>query len=427
MSGVRILQMASEYPPHVYGGLGTHVYELTSALGQRGVRVDLAVPARAGYAAPPAGVNLLEVPVTGAVSDAGFWLQFCHEAALAAERSWGRPDVIHAHDWMTVLGGIQMRDALRIPLMFSVHLPQIAEPNVWMESLGLLYSDCVMINSRAVAAELAERKLPIRALNVVPNGVDLAHFRPTDPPRSGVVLLVGRLVAQKGVDVALRAFVAVLNRCREAQLIVAGDGDQALYLQRTARYLGISSHVDFVGWQAGHALAALYQRADVIVMPSRYEPFGIVALEAMACGRPVVASSVGGLAEIVTDSETGFLVPPGDDLRLAQRIVQLLLDQGTATRLGLAARRRAEAYSWNSIAARTEQIYGWITGADVTSPLGSPNTVINDLLRSLAPTSRIFAERLVTMAEPGREVNLWKQKYSVSTAISRRLKCSASY
>ena len=398
MSGVRVLQMASEYPPFMYGGLGTHVYELTSALARRGVKLDLAVPARAGYTTPPGGINLLEVPVTGAGSDGEFWLRFCHEAALAAERSWGRPDVIHAHDWMTVLGGIQMRDALRIPLMFSVHLPQVAEPNVWMESLGLLYSDCVMVNSRAVAAELAEHKLPIRALNVVPNGVDLTRFSVVGPaPRSGTILLVGRLVAQKGVDIALRALVAVLSRCPKARLVVAGDGDQALYLQRTARYLGISSHVDFVGWQTGHALVALYQQANVVVVPSRYEPFGLVALEAMACGRPVVASAAGGLAEIVADSETGFLVPPADDLRLAQRIAQLLLDYDTATRLGLAARQRAESYGWDSIAARTEQIYGRLVGADITSPLGNPDAVIDDLLRSVTPASTTFAERLMTM------------------------------
>jgi glycogen(starch) synthase len=189
----------------------------------------------------------------------------------------------------------------------------------------------------------------------------------------------------------------VLSRCPKARLVVVGDGDQALFLQRTARYLGISSHVDFVGWQTGPALVSFYQQADVVVVPSRYEPFGLVALEAMACGRPVVASSAGGLAEIVMDSETGFLVPPGDDLRLAQRIVQVLLDHGIATRMGLAARERAESYGWDSIAARTEQIYGRIANADITSPLGNPDAVIDALLRSVAPTSRIFAERLVTM------------------------------
>jgi glycogen synthase len=398
MSGTRVLVMASEYPPFMYGGLGTHVYELTGALARRGVKLGLAVPARAGYQTPPAGIDLLEVPVTGADSDGEFWLRFCYEAAVAAERSWGRPDAIHAHDWMTVLGGIRMRHVLRIPLMFSVHLPQVAEPNVSMEGLGLLYADCVMVNSRAVAAELAKRGLPIRALNVVPNGVDLVRFSAAGPvPASGTILLVGRLAAQKGVDVALRALAAVLGRCPEARLVVAGDGDQALYLRRTARYLGIASHVEFAGWQTGDALVALYQQANVVVVPSRYEPFGLVALEAMACGRPVVASQVGGLAEVVVDSETGYLVPPGDDLRLAQRIVRLLLDDGTATRLGRAARQRAESYSWDLIAARTERIYGQIADADVTSPLGCPGTLVDDLLRSVTPAGRTFAERLVTI------------------------------
>src|SRR2546429_4672017 len=105
MRGVGFLKMASEPPPFMYGGLGTHVYELTSALARRGVKLDLAVPARAGYTTPPAGINLLEVPVTGAGSDGEVWLRFCHEAALAAERSSGPPYVIHAHDWTTVTVG----------------------------------------------------------------------------------------------------------------------------------------------------------------------------------------------------------------------------------------------------------------------------------------------------------------------------------
>ena len=121
----------------------------------------------------------------------------------------------------------------------------------------------------------SQRQLPIKALRVIPNGVDLERFGAVSPvPHNGTILLVGRLVAQKGVDVALRALVAVLGRCSSARLVVAGDGDEALYLQRLARYLGISSYVAFTGWQTGDALVELYQQANVVIVPSRYSRSG---------------------------------------------------------------------------------------------------------------------------------------------------------
>src|SRR5207237_2666762 len=130
----------------------------------------------------------------------------------------------------------------------------------------------------------------------------------------------GRLVAQKGLDFLLQAFAVVLHRCPESRLVIVGDGDLELYFKRIAHYLGISHRVHFVNWQIGPDLVKLFQRSQVVVMPSYYEPFGIVALEAMSCGRPVIASRVGGLIEIIEDGVQGYLVPPGDYLELARRL-----------------------------------------------------------------------------------------------------------
>ena len=396
-SAQRVAFLTSEYPPYVYGGLGTHVHALTSALAKRDVEIELFVPYRqGGYESSPPGVELHDMSVNNPRSDTELWLRFC-SCAIASAQQLREPIVlIHCHDWMTILAGIRLRKILNVPLVFSIHLPQRGGPNLAMENLGLIYADYVLVNSRAVAREIAARGLPIKSLRVIPNGVDLDRFVPSGSSSTDqYILFVGRLVVQKGVDVALQAFSVLLRRCPHVRLIVVGDGSLALYFQRVARYLGLSSQVSFVGWKTGQSLVRLYQGAEVVVMPSFYEPFGIVVLEAMACGRPVVATRTGGLAEVVEDGVNGFLVPPGDYLRLAQRIAALLLDPNRAATFGEAARQRALAFGWEKIAANTEWLYAKVIDEGATSPLGEPSSLVDEFIKSVEPALRVLAEHMV--------------------------------
>jgi glycosyltransferase involved in cell wall biosynthesis len=243
-------------------------------------------------------------------------------------------------------------------MILTVHLAQMSPLNLALENLGLSCADSVIVNSHSVAEEIAARRLAVTGPVVMPNGVDLGRFRPLPRSQVGhVILFVGRLVPQKGVDVLLRAFATVLRKCPGIRLVIAGDGYQRLYLERLSRHLGLPPHVEFLGWQTGPALARLYQAAEIVVVPSMYEPFGLVALEAMACGRPVVASRTGGLAEVVADGSTGYLVPPGDYLSLAQRMAQLLLEPARAAAMGQAARQEAMRYRWERIAELTHDLY----------------------------------------------------------------------
>ena len=371
----RVAVFSSEYPPHVEGGLGVHVGHMTAALAGR-VGIDLFVPKKPGYRSDLQGLCLREVEVPPAATHHEFWSAFCRASATVARRLSPLPDLLHCHDWMTVLAGILLKVDLGLPLAFHVHLPQTVAVNADLESLGLAAADLVIVNSEAVRRELESRPLQLRRLEVLPNGVDAQTFQPQPdwPQDDGYLLFVGRLVAQKGVDLLLRAFGAVLRRCPESRLVIVGDGELELFLKRLSREMGFPDRVSFLGWRTGGDLVEIYQRAQVVVVPSYYEPFGIVALEAMACGRPVVGARVGGLEEIVISDEHGLLFEPGDYLDLARRLAVLILDPERRRRMGAAARERAGSFRWEAIAGRMAGLYEELE-RDGAAPLREPRLV----------------------------------------------------
>jgi 1,4-alpha-glucan branching enzyme len=361
------------------------------------VLIDVFVPAQRDYQRTPVGVRLRQVSVKDVHSSAEYWLRFCERVTAVCGRLVPAPDLVHCHDWMTALAGIALRSRLGLPMILTVHLAQMSPLNLALENLGLSCADSVIVNSHSVAEEIAARRLAVTGLEILPNGVDLRRFRSL--PRSQVgqmILFAGRLVPQKGVDVLLRAFAVVLRRCPGIRLVIAGDGYQRLYLERLSRHLGLPPHVEFVGWQTGPALARLYQAAEMVVVPSMYEPFGLVTLEAMACGRPVVASRIGGLAEVIAEGRTGYLTPPGDYLSLARRMAQLLLEPARAAAMGQAARQEAMRYCWPRIAELTHDLY---RSTLALTDRGKP--AADDLVRAvieMMPSS--LGARAARLAEP---------------------------
>lgn len=354
----RAIVFSSEYPPHVLGGLGTHVDHITATLADS-LTLELFVPARGGYRETPPGIRLHEVAVDGELAGPQFWIDYSRQAAQAAASEVPDADLIHCHDWMTVLAGIKTRELLGRPLAYNVHLPQQFGASHLIENLGLVSADLVLVNSRSVEDELNQRQIPLARMEILPNGVDPAVFHPADdwPEDDGYILFVGRLVPQKGVDTLLSAFSVLLRRCPESRLVIAGDGFFELYFQRLARHLGIPDRVSFLTWQTGEPLIHLYQRARIVVVPSYYEPFGIVALEAMACGRPVVASKVGGLEEIIDQGVQGYLVAAGDHLDMARRLATLMLDADRCRSMGREGREHTSAYTWDRIGSRLLVLY----------------------------------------------------------------------
>jgi glycosyltransferase involved in cell wall biosynthesis len=312
-------------------------------------------------------------------------------------------DVIHCHDWVTVLAGVRCRWRHNIPLVFHLHLPNRTPLCASIENLGLACADLITVNSEGMRAELRERSqvlgLESRPIHVIRNGVDLDIFRPREdwPADDGYILFVGRLVAQKGLEYLLRAFYYIHEKFPDVRLKIVGNGDLGAQLQRLRTNLMIPAQlVDFVDpaqWMTRPEVAELYQGARVVVVPSIYEPFGMTALEALACQRPVVASRTGGLMETIKHDVNGFLAEPGDELDLAQWIMTLLSDPALRSRLGKEGRERlSQEYTWPWIARRTMQLY-----RDLNRYLD----------RDVPPTAYELKDRIITLADRVPRFNSW--------------------
>lgn len=358
----RVCMISSEFPPHVLGGLGVHVTSLSAELTAY-ADVDLVLPyQKNGYNSPPTGIQMHSlVKVDANYDDPVSWLHFAQHAFYLLNDMSPKPEVVHCHDWVTVLCGIKCRYVLNIPLIFHVHLPNRTPFCSLIENLGITCADLVTVNSRMMLEQINER-FPEKKVVVVPNGVDTTIFKPSynEAAIDSYVLFAGRLVEQKGVDHLLRAFIHVLKRFPTLKLKLAGTGPCEAMYKRLADCLLIGDRVDFLGWKSCQELCLLYQSASVVVVPSVYEPFGMTALEAMACAKPVVASKTGGLKEIIQHGETGYLAEPGDHLDLAQWIIRLLEQKDLRQKIATAAGREVQEsaiYRWPSIARQYMSFY----------------------------------------------------------------------
>jgi glycosyltransferase involved in cell wall biosynthesis len=358
--------ISSEYPPHVVGGLGVHVDQLSQALAAH-VDVDVILPTLKATEYQRIAARVRPYAVANSYpsyDDPVSWLRFSEIAALKVQvlADFARPDVIHCHDWVTVLAGINCGWRFNIPVLFHLHLPNRSPLCASVENLGLVCADLVTVNSEAMHVELMDRGLPIRRVEVVNNGYDRDLFHPCNdwPADDGYVLFVGRLVEQKGVEYLLRALYFVREKFPDVGLKIVGSGPFGPLLERLCTNLTLSNKVEFLGWRQGRELAALYQKARLVVIPSIYEPFGMTALEALACRRPVVASRVGGLKEIIRHGVTGLLAEPKDYLDLAQQMMTLLSQPDLRSRLGEAGQQyisEGEAYTWSGIARQFLKLY----------------------------------------------------------------------
>jgi glycogen synthase len=224
---------------------------------------------------------------------------------------------------------------------------------------ALQHADAITACSKQTLAEAEEfygESLAHKA-RVVYNGVRLEEFSAVEPfdwPRP-YILAIGRHVTQKGFDVLLRAFAAMTDRSHD--LLIAGDGPERTALEGLTRELGLRESVKFLGKVDHDQAVRLFAGCSLFVLPSRHEPMGIVNLEAMAAGKAVVASNVGGVPELVLDGQTGLLVPPGDHAALANAISRLIGDPNLASQFGSGGRKRAKLFSWQALTDQYEAVY----------------------------------------------------------------------
>lgn len=373
--------------------MNVYVREVASALAQAGI--ECTTYTRADRAGLPVelvvepGHTVVHVPAGPfdvAKEELPELVDIFADGVAAHVVASGGTDLIHGNYWLSGVAGHRLKHQLDVPLVSTFHtLARVKAEGGDMEPEWRDRAEAdVIACSDAICVSCPEEERQFRRLygdphgviEIIPPAVEHAFFAPGDrrgarraiglPTDCPVVLFVGRIQPLKGPDVAIRSLAAMSRR--DALLVivggasgVAGDHEMSRAVA-LADELGVADRVLFVDPKPHHLLSSYYRAADVVVVPSRSESFGLVALEAAACGIPVVATAVGGLLNVVHDGVTGHLISGRDPARFARALTQVLDDPFGAAAMGAAAAVRARHFTWSFTAARLRRLYGDLAG-----------------------------------------------------------------
>ena len=388
-----VMMLSWEFPPRVIGGISPHVYFLSKSLVKNGVKVYVVTCDFPGAPAHETvdGVEVYRIDSYKNPSpDFATWVYLMNlnmqkEAAALAAKLSDKIDVFHAHDWLVATAGIGLKHVFRKPLLVTMHSTEIgrrdgihtatekmiSETEAWLtyEAWKVICCSQYMVSHVKWAFGLPDDKLVM-----VPNGVntqvyenaqkqDCASFRLKFAlPEEKIVLFVGRLVYEKGAHVLINAIPKITGKVN-AKFVIVGSGYMKDQLSNIVKSMGLEHKVLFTGFVDEETLLRLQSCADVSVVPSLFEPFGIVALEAMAAKSAVVVSDTGGLGEIVDHDVTGVKVYPNNTDSLAWGVIKVLTDEKYRNSLRENAYQRTqEKYDWEKIAQQTKQIYEAVLG-----------------------------------------------------------------
>jgi glycogen synthase len=380
-ASMRVLMLSWEFPPRVIGGIAAHVDGLARALAGGGHEVvvfSLADPhvdddeTVDGVRVIRAKTDLPWIPddfLVATMASANHQL-----TQLAAQLGSWRPDVIHAHDWLVAWSSDTLKTLWGLPLVATIHatergrhgghLPPGTPAAINAVEWWLTFqAQEIIACSKFMVREVTEGfELPSEKVNLVPNGIDVDQWlTPTaasQPEREPLVVAWGRIQYEKGFQVLTRAIGHLRHRIPDLRCVIAGRGTYSAELQSLIDMEGVGAYVQLAGFVPDDELRALLRRAGCVVIPSLYEPFGIVALEGMAAGAPTIVARTGGLAEIVEGTGAGVLFEPGNHIALANCIADVLSHPAVGDRLSAnAASLLATRYSWDAIAAATVAVY----------------------------------------------------------------------
>lgn len=394
---MRILHLSWEYPPIVYGGLGRHVHALAehqAALGH-----DVIVITQGAESLPGderiKGVRVIRVPCDAplvALDETNLmaWVfgfnSALTRAGIALHRDWSA-DIIHGHDWLVAQAATALKDLFRTAYVTTVHATEAGRHQGWLptplskaihsvEWWSTYQARSVITCSEHMRWEVNRLfQAPESKTVVISNGVDPTQLRMRAAARREItdrfgavdVVFTGRLEWEKGVHTLIDA-VRILRRAQpDITVVIAGRGSKEGELRDQVRRYRLGRRVHFAGWLPPDHLHALVGQARIAVVPSLYEPFGIVALEAAALGTPLVVAKCGGLSEFVEDGVCGRVFEPGDATALAEAVTQASAAASESRRMARRAKQRViEDYGWSAIASQTCQVYAQARRAERT-------------------------------------------------------------
>ncbi len=388
-----VMMLSWEYPPRVIGGISPHVFFLSKNLVEIGINVHVVTCDFPGTPAHEVidGVEVHRIDSYKNPSpDFSTWVYLMNmnmqkEAAKIAKKINKKIDVFHAHDWLVATAGIGLKHVFRKPLLVTMHSTEmgrrdglhtqtekmIHETEAWLtyEAWKVICCSDYMVSHVGYAFGLPEDKMVM-----IPNGVRPPAYQKTMKlcdknirvmfalPEEKIILYVGRLVYEKGIQILVNAAPKILEKVN-AKFIIVGSGYMKEQLSTIVKSMNLEKKILFSGFVEEEILLKLQKCADVSVVPSLFEPFGIVALEAMAAGSPVVVSDTGGLSEIVDHDLNGVKVYPNNPESLAWGVIKTLLDNKYRDHIRKNAYKKIrEKYDWNKIALKTKQIYESVLG-----------------------------------------------------------------
>jgi len=391
---MRVLILSWEYPPVVEGGLARHVRKLAENLVADGVEVHVLTR---GSSRLPAiedrhGVivhRVKEKPYPKDLEQFIAWVRRMNEDMLVAGRALADEhdiELVHGHDWLVAVAGKRLADEARVPFVTTIHATEYGRHQGWVHQPPMSdihrterwmahCADQVIVCSHYMRGHVADvYDLEEDRVAVIPNGIDPDDLVAVDDldalrarfaaPDEKLVLLIGRLVYEKGFQLALDALPGLIEEVGGLRFLVAGSGSHEHALREQADRLGLMEHGTFMGWIGDDVLHSLYRIADLCVIPSLYEPFGIVALEAMASGCPTIVADTGGLREVVDHEKVGLRFNGGDAEHLAFMVERMLTDHELRDRLVTQAGEHVLRFDWSDIARQTAAVY-----AEVAPPV----------------------------------------------------------
>jgi D-inositol-3-phosphate glycosyltransferase len=387
------------------GGMNVYVQMLTRRLGRMGVHVDVFTRSQdehvphvlhdLGYGNRVVHVTAgPEIPLPK-LELAEYIPTFVEGVLSFAEKKGIHYDLIHSHYWMSGIAALALKKEWNVPVINMYHTLGLMKQRVARNSEEaegvyrlngerevLAKADCIVAATQAELAQLQWLyQADPRKITIIPPGVDTSHFYPIPPDEAKdfigiphenrMFLFVGRIEPLKGIDTLINSIAlirkkGIFNRhCCICLSIIGGDpnpdeghfSDEMARLQELCKEYDLEDQVTFLGHRGQDSLPYFYSAAEAVVMPSHYESFGMVALEAMACGTPVVASEVGGLAFLIKDGVTGYHFPAEDPEALSEKLISLVEDKDTRDRMSKKAVEVAQGYDWQVIAAQIKTLY----------------------------------------------------------------------